>query len=246
MTRHVNGLVSAIRFITILPIGKSGTFEPRGMVSFFPVVGLLVGILLALFDLAVSKLWAPPVAAILDVVFLAAVTGAFHLDGLGDSADGLFGHRPKEKVMRIMKDSRIGVMALVAIVCGLSVKWGGIAYLDEYRFLFLVIIPAYARGSMIFGFRFLEYGRPGGIANDLFEKPMDIWDFKWMPVPILLSLIAGWRGLSVIVAFVIAVALILYYYKRRLGCITGDMLGAMTEATEALLFLTVAMGNGSC
>ncbi len=87
MTRYINGWVSAIRFITILRIGKSGTFEPRGMVSFFPVVGLLVGILLALFDLAVSKLWAPPVAAILDVVFLAAVTGAFHLDGLGDSAD---------------------------------------------------------------------------------------------------------------------------------------------------------------
>lgn len=244
MTRHINALISAIRFITILPIGKSAEFEPRGMVSFFPLAGLLVGVLLALFDLVVSRLWPSQVAAILDVVFLAAVTGAFHLDGLGDSADGLFSHRPKEKAMAIMRDSRIGVMGLVAIVCALAVKWGGLSCLDESRFLFLAIVPAYARGAMIFGFRFLGYGRPEGIANDLFQKPIDIWDFKWMLPPILLSVFAGWRGLLANISFAIAVALIIYYYKKKFGCVTGDMLGALAETTEALLFLMVAIGKG--
>ena len=102
--------IAAIQFLTILPLGARGTYAPRAMIPWFPAVGLLLGLLLALFDMLVSHLWAPPAAAALDVVLLMVLTGALHLDGLGDTADGLYGHRPAARALEIMKDSRIGTM----------------------------------------------------------------------------------------------------------------------------------------
>jgi len=219
-------------------------FDPKGMVRFFPVVGIILGILVSAFDQAVLRLWPGPVAAILDVIFLVVVTGAFHLDGLGDAADGLLGHRPREKALSIMKDSRIGVMGLVAIVCGLSMKWGGIMGLDAHRSLLLVIIPAYARGGMIFGIRFFKYGRPdGGTGHALFGDTLKLSSFGGMLIPVTISLFLGWRGLWLNLIFVIITATVLQYYKKRIGCITGDMLGAMTEITESMLFLLVSIGG---
>ncbi len=236
-------LISAIQFLTILPIGRPGTFD-KGMISCFPIVGLILGGMLVMFDMAVSRLWSGAVPALLDVVFLIALTGALHLDGLGDTADGLYGNRPREKALAIMKDSRIGVMGLVAIISGLSIKWGGILSLeDAHRPLFLLIIPAYARGAMIFGFRYLEYGRPdGGTGHSFFGEKPKISAFWGLLIPMCLSLLAGWRGLSLNLIFAIIVPSILLYYKKRMGCITGDMFGAMCEMTESMLFLTVSIG----
>ena len=234
---------SAIQFLTIIPTGKHDMFDPKGMIPFFPVVGLILGVLVSIFDQAVLRLWPGPVAAILDVFFLVIVTGALHLDGLGDTADGLYGNRPREKALAIMKDSRVGVMGLVAIIMGLSIKWGGIMGLDTHRSLLLVIIPAYARGSMIFGIRFLEYGRPdGGTGHALFSETLKPTAFLGLLLPVCLTFFLGWKGIWLIMAFVCLTAIIILFYKKRIGCITGDMLGAMAETSESLLFLLVSTG----
>jgi adenosylcobinamide-GDP ribazoletransferase len=133
-----------------------------------------------LFDHVASSLWSIPVASLLDVIFLAILTGAFHLDGLGDSADGLLGQRSKEKTLSIMKDSRLGTMGLVAIVFGLALKWAGITGLDANRALLLVIVPAYARAGMLCGMRFLEYGRPDGGTGVDFFKSKPAWTAFWL------------------------------------------------------------------
>lgn len=242
----MKNLVSAIQFITRIPVGAPGTFEPSGMIPYFAVVGLLIGLLLAAFDHVVSRFWSGHMTAILDGIFLVWITGAFHLDGLGDTADGLYGNRPREKALRIMKDSHIGAMALVTVVSALAVKWGAIADLDRHRALFLILIPAYARGSMLFGFRFLSYGRPeGGTGHAFFETRLRLRDFWALSIPAGLSAFAGIPGLLVTLAFIVTVAGILHFYRRRMGCITGDMLGAMTEITEAALFAAAAAAGGA-
>ena len=164
--------------------------------EFFPVVGIIIGGLLSLFDHVALNFWPEPVTAVLDVVLLIIITAAFHLDGLGDTADGILGHRSREKALIIMKDSRIGVMGLVAIVCGLAIKWAGIMHLDAHRTLLLVLIPAYARSTMIFGIRFLEYGRSeGGTGYDVFGKTLKLSAFQWMLFPVTLSIFLGWKGI---------------------------------------------------
>ena len=234
----MKNLIAAIQFITILPMGKHGKFDPEKMIPFFPMVGIILGLMVALFDQIVLQLWSKPVASLLDVLFLIIITGAFHLDGLGDTADGLYGRRTKEKALSIMKDSRIGVMGIVAIICGLAIKWAGITGLDEYRSLLLIIIPAYARGSILFGMRFLQYGRTdGGTGKLFFEKRLKIIGFWGLLIPVLLSILLGFKAILLNLVFLIIITGILLFYKKKIGCITGDMLGAMVEITEAGLFL---------
>ena len=100
----MKNLISALQFITILPLGKAKSFDPPKMVPYFPLVGILLGLMVALFDSIVTRLWAPPVAALLDIALLAVLTAAFHIDGLGDTADGLLGPRS-----RAIADSRRSV-----------------------------------------------------------------------------------------------------------------------------------------
>lgn len=240
----MRGLFSAVQFMTVLPLGVGRPFDARAMVGYFPVVGLLLGLLLMLFDQAALRLWSVPVASLVDVVLLVLLTGALHVDGLGDAADGLYGLHSREKALAIMKDSRVGVMGLTAILIAFALKWAGISGLTEHRGLLLLIIPAYARGAMVFGVYFLEYGRPGGgTGHALFVKPLRWPVFMGMLAPAGLSVMLGTPAVWLNAFFLLLTALILRYYRRRMGCITGDMLGAMTETVEALMFLFISIGG---
>ena len=240
----MKSFIAAVRFITVLPLGRAGTYDPRGMIPYFPVVGLLLGVIISVFDRLMTGFWSQPVVSLLDVILLVCLTGALHLDGLGDTADGLYGNRPREKALEIMKDSRIGVMGLIAIVCGLAVKWAGISEIGEHRHLLLIIIPAYARGGMVFAIRFLDYVRPkDGIGRDLFDEPLRVSDFCGIIIPVGLSIIVGWNAVILNVAFIILTASLIGFYKKRIGGVTGDMLGATTEILESFLFLIVSVGG---
>ena len=216
------------------------------MIPYFPIVGIALGILVALFDYVAVSLWGKTIASLLDIFFLALLTGAFHIDGLGDAADGLLGQRPKDKTLAIMKDSRLGTMGLMAIGAGLSIKWAGISGLDSNRTLLLIIVPAFARASMLFGMRCLPYGRPeGGTGLEFFRDGLKLSAFRGLAVPGLLAFLLGWQAIWLMISFAAITAGLIRYYQKRMGCITGDMLGAMTEVTEAGLFLMMSIGGGT-
>ena len=237
----MKAFISAIQFLTVLPIGAPGAFEPRKMAAFFPMTGLGIGILLFLVDLVARQIWLLPTVAVLDVLFLVIITGALHLDGLGDTADGLYGRRPRENALAIMKDSHMGAMGVVAIICVTALKWAGMAELSTDRGLILILIPAYSRSSILFGFRFLDYCRSAeGTGHPFFDRGLTLNDFWGLMVVAGLSLLLGIAGVVINLVFLLSVISILRFYKKRLGCITGDMLGAMTEVMEAVLFLTAA------
>jgi len=243
MKNFLTDFRSAILFITILPAGKNVAYSPMGMIKFFPLVGLIIGVLLLIFDACISTLWPPGVVAVLDVILLVLLTGAFHLDGLGDAADGLFSHRPKERVLEIMKDSRTGMMGLVAIFCVLAMKTAGVYSVkmsgDHSQILILMlIIPAYSRSSMLFGIRLLNYGRKEtGTGLDLFKTSIGLKDFAFIFLVLAISFFLGYKGLVLNLVFFVTLFMILGFYKKQLNCITGDMLGAMNEIMEAVLFL---------
>lgn len=238
----MRNLISALQFITILPLGKGRSFDPPKMIPYFPLVGILLGLLVALFDTLVSRLWAPPLVALLDLILLAVLTGAFHLDGLGDTADGLFSPRSRAQALEIMKDSRIGTMGLLAILFGLALKWAGMANLGADRSILLIMIPAYARAAILFGMRYLPYGRPEGTGKPFFKEKLSIKGFWGLMLPVGLSLMIGLKAIWLNLAFAVIIVSILFFYKKRMDCITGDMLGALTELTEAGLFLAASIG----
>ncbi len=236
-------LISAFQFLTILPFGKPRVLDAPKTIPYFPIVGLVIGLILVFGDHVFSRLWPATVVSILDVLLLAILSGALHLDGLGDTADGLFSHRSREQALDIMRDSRIGVMGLVAIVFILAIKWVSLHSLVKHRELYLLIIPAYSRGAMMFGIKFLRYGRPeGGMGTDFFSRKPPMVVLSSIFLPIFFSYWLGWTALWFNGLFVVITALILLYFKRRMDCITGDMLGAMAEVEETFLFLAASVG----
>ena len=238
----MKNLIAAFQFLTVLPMGRPRPVDAAKMVPYFPIVGLAIGMVMVVGDYVFSMLWPPVIVAILDVLLLAVLSGGLHLDGLGDTADGLFSHRSREEVLAIMRDSRIGVMGLLAIVFVLAIKWGSLMALTGQRSLYLLLIPAYSRGAMMFGVQCLPYGRPdGGLGTDFFSQDLPTWTLWTILLPIFISCWLGWHAIWINALYVFMTILILFYYKRRLGCVTGDMLGAMAEFLEAWLLLVACI-----
>jgi adenosylcobinamide-GDP ribazoletransferase len=242
----MKSLLAAVSFLTTLPAGRQEQFEPQRMLPWFPVVGLLLGLFLATADLLLLHVWPVMAASLLEVILLAALTGALHLDGVADTADGLYGQRTREKALAIMKDSRVGAMGLVAVLVVFCLKWSALAALDTHRFAALLLVPAYARGTMVLLMQALPYGRPeGGTGRDFFRSAIPRRANLGLLLPVGLSLLLGPRLVMLNLGFLLVTAALVFYYRRKIGCITGDMLGAACEITEALLFLALAMGAAS-
>ncbi len=233
--------LGALGFLTTLPLGRKASFSPQDMAQYFPLVGIVLGIVLFLADAAFSHLWSDPVAAWLVVAVLILLTGALHLDGLADAADGLFSHRSADRILQIMKDTRIGVMGLVAVVVVLFAKWGGIMDLGQDKWIVLILVPAYARAGLLVAMRLLPYGRPEeGIGRDFFRDRQGWKNFWGFGVLLPASLLLGGKALVLIGAFLLITFLALWFCHRRIGCVTGDTLGALVEILEAGLFLALA------
>lgn len=233
--------LATMAFLTVLPAGKRQTFEPDKMAAYFPAVGLLLGLLLSLVSAIGHQLWPPMIVALLLTLFLAAATGALHIDGLGDSADGLLSHRSRQRALEIMKDSRLGTMGLVAIFFTLLLKWLAISAVPAPSFLLWIVVPALARGSMLLGIYYLPYARSTqGTGRPFFDRPLNAMDFRWLAATLLLVLLLGQTGIRLLICFAVLNTLLLFYYRNRMGGITGDMLGALVEVNEAFLFLSVA------
>ncbi len=241
----MKGLIASLQFISALPLGKPRPFDARTIAVNFPLAGLVIGLVVALFDGLAGALWPPIVTAALDVALLAAVTSAFHLDGLADTADGLYGHRDPQRALAIMKDSRVGAMGLVAVVLLLVIKTAALSGITHGRFATILVVPAYARAGMLFGMRCLPYARgPEGTGSSFFETRLNVRDFRYVVLPAALSLMLGWRAIMLNIGFAAVTAALIIGYRRKLGGITGDLLGAMTEIIETALFLAVCIGGG--
>jgi adenosylcobinamide-GDP ribazoletransferase len=238
----MNNFLSALGFLTLLPVGRRARFDAVGMVPWFPVAGLVAGLLLATADWLFLKLWPVSTVAVLDVVFLAVLTGGLHLDGLSDTADGLLGHHAPERALEIMKDSRVGAMGAIALVCCAGLKWAGLSSVTEHRALVLLLVPALARGAMLFPMRALPYGRAQGTGKSFFDRPLEVSVYFPLLIVSLPALLLGARALLPALGYAALVLGAVSYYRRRLGVVTGDMLGALCETAEAVLFLLAGAG----
>lgn len=235
-------LISSIQFLTIIPCGPARVFQAHKTLPFFPVCGLIIGGLLVVTDYLGALIWPPEVVSAVDVLLLVVITGALHLDGLADTADGLYGRRPPQRALEIMKDSRVGAIGVIAVVCCLGIKWAGLSAIQAYRPLWLLIIPALSRATVMFAVQLLPYGRPdGGTGHSFFERRPSLVDY-WSAgvLAAIMVWVTPWGFVWALTATITITASILFYYRMKINCITGDMLGAMIEVTESGLFLVLA------
>jgi adenosylcobinamide-GDP ribazoletransferase len=236
-------LVSAVRFLTVVPI-PGGSVEVGTSAAFFPLVGLALGALLVALDRVTAPIVPLAVRDVLLVGVLAAVTGGLHLDGLADSADGLFtGHR--ERALAIMREGAVGAFGVVAVVLVVALKLRSLdAVPPEARTAALLYAPMLARWAMVvlaFGSR---AARPDGLGQAM-VRSLTFREFALATVVALWIVLAaaGARGLVAILAVAATTIGCRILAHARLGGVTGDVLGAIGEVVEALVFTVFAFGS---
>ena len=231
---------SALGFLTLIPMPQKAFREDGRQILHFPLIGLLIGALLFLVNHICALFVYTEIRVLIDTLFLAVITGALHLDGLADSADGLFSHRTKEQKLEIMKDPRIGVMGTLAVIFILALKMAGLSGLKHPgNEIWLFIAPALARGSQVIGLVFMNYARDTGGKSQLFFQKGNYRLLVFILIPLALPFwLSLATGFIILTLFLTVNVLLLWFFHKQIGGITGDTLGAATEITEALVLVT--------
>lgn len=240
----LRSLVAALRFLTRIPVpGPETRAEDLApAVGWFPLVGALVGFATAGVFVLASKLWNAPVAAVLGVGFGLLLTGGFHEDGFTDATDGLGGGYTKERVLEIMKDSRIGAYGAMGLWCMLTLRWAALCALDRKALWVLPLAMVWGRWSIAWTLRVLP-SISQGLAKEV-HKNLGITPFLLATVWLLVANGAAWYfGIHQLwrpaAASTLVSVLWALYLRHRLGGHSGDLLGAGNQLVEAAALLAL-------
>lgn len=244
-------LIGVIQFMTRIPIGVDIGFDKefhKGMI-YFPIVGFILGLCYYLIALVGLNVFNPYLATILVLVGEVLLTGGLHLDGLGDTFDGLYSYRDKERILEIMKDSRLGTNGLLAIMLVLMLKAGFIYELIDYHLIWpLILMPAVARTMQVWACYKTKTPREKGMGNIFIGKVSTkrllgstallmgnglgiIYFFEGGYIPFLLGFIIN------IVGLIILNKLFVRSVYQKIDGITGDILGCICELGELMYLL---------
>jgi len=237
-------LALAASFLTIIPILNDRPRSPEAVAAsfrWFPLIGFALGALLCLEDSAARAFMGPAARAILTVTTLAVVTGAVHLDGLADTADALGAGRDRERALEIMRDSRIGTFGAIAIFFLLLLKVSALANATgEHRTLALYLAPGLARWAMVMVTERMEYLRREGAGVELLRQN----GHRTLLIASVIAAagtLAHWATIAIRGALIaVAIALLLRAaYRRWLGGVTGDLIGAAGEIVETAVMIAL-------
>lgn len=249
ITREWQAFWLATGFLTRVPMLVRIDYSPGLMNQcsvYFPLVGLMLGVIYAGLYFALGQLWNPLVCLLMVTGFHLWITGAFHEDGLADSVDALGGGYSVEARLRIMKDSRIGTYGTVALVMALALK---VALLAEAQpvWLALVLAPMVSRLAPLLIMGYLPYvtdsenSKSKPVADDFSRSRLAAAAVFTVLATLLLTGVAPgiwlWAlGATLGVGFTWGL-----YLRQQLGGYTGDTLGASVVFAELILLLGLSI-----
>jgi adenosylcobinamide-GDP ribazoletransferase len=244
---RVRDFLQAFSFLTILPVGKRLPLEDRSLarsMAFFPLVGLVIGLLLALGYSLLSFLMPRPLALWLTIGLLALLTGGLHLDGFADTMDGLASGGSKEKILEVMRDSRIGALGVIGLILLFGAKYLSLDQIANPSVHYsLILMAVMGRNSMVLVCYRSPYARSDGGLAKPFTENLGAREM-------VLSLVSAF-GISLFLIGVKGIAVFLgiglfslgcrFFFIKKLGGVTGDVLGAANELAEllCLIFLII-------
>lgn len=241
MTALFARCIAAVRFLTIFPVpGTLGREreELAGAVPSFPLVGLMLGLLSGGISWVLWSVLPPLVAAVLLTTCLLGYSGGLHVDGLADTADGFCSARSRERILDIMRDSRIGAMGVAALVLLLLTKISTLATLPAAAALqAAILMPIAGRVGIVILMALLPYARKEEGLGTLFYSRRSRWSAVWAFCFLffVLLLTIGWNcwlPMSLFFFILLGFALLC---RRIIGGATGDTLGAACEIGEACI-----------
>jgi adenosylcobinamide-GDP ribazoletransferase len=236
--RHLNRVLATLRFFTRIPIPGGGAMPDEEFgksLAYAPLAGLLVGVWTAGWDYGLRLVLPAGPAAVLTLLAYVGMTGGLHLDGLGDTFDGILSGRSRDRMLAIMKDSRVGSFGVLAVWFALAMNTVSIAALPgTARFAALCLWPVLGRLASVTGASLYEYVRPEGGLGKTF---VEFCGKRELVIGACITLLAaglllGWRGLVWTAADFAVTLLLLAWMTKPLGGITGDVMGAACEGTQ--------------
>lgn len=251
VVQQVRLLLTALRFLTRVPSPRWLGFDAEDLARstpYFPVVGLAVGAGAGALYAGAALLWPPPVAAVLATAWTVWLTGAFHEDALADSLDGFGGGWDRAHILGIMKDSRIGAYGAVGLVLAVTVKIAALVAVAAGGpgavVRALVAAHVLARWSslpLIWRYRYVRpedsEARSKPFASSVTSLRLAVGSGLML---LLVGLALGRRAPVVLAAACIVTLAAGRYFRRRLGGITGDCLGAANQFVELAVYLALA------
>jgi adenosylcobinamide-GDP ribazoletransferase len=240
--KELRGLLAALTFLTGIPLGRRLILEGDDVARAgpaFPLVGAGIGAAVGGIAAALAHPLSPLLAVALALAVGAVLTGALHLDALADTADAL-GARSRERALEIMRDHAVGAYGAVAVALDLLIKAGALAALVNHQHVlrFAVAAGALSRLTPVLLAASLPYARPGsGIGISLTQGGR-----RRAVVAVVVALavavaVAGIDGIVVAACAVGCAALLGVCFRRWLGGITGDTLGAAVELAEVVVLV---------
>lgn len=238
-----------LSFISRLPVparwSQGLDFEQysRGIVM-FPLIGVVLGGLSGLVFMVLQPWCGIQLAALFSVLALALLTGGFHLDGLADTCDGIFSARRRERMLEIMRDSRLGTHGGLALIFVLLAK---VLVVSELALRGTPMLAALAaacvagRGTAVLLMYRHRYAREEGLGNVFIGKVTGRQTCVTLGFAAILTavLLPGMRGVAALVVTMVAVFILGQLLKRTLGGQTGDTLGAAIELGELIFLLAL-------
>ena len=209
--------------------------------AFFPVIGFLLGSILVLVNFLLEPFASAGLLSVILVTLLAFMTRGLHLDGVGDTFDGLGAGGDRDRILSVMDDSHTGVFGLVAIVSVLLLKIHALESMDVDRWQALLVAPILGRWAMVV-LAYRSKAAKAGLGSNLIDQ-LQTTHFLISTVLTLLLVAGIWRGNGIVMMAWVAVFTIVSksYFHRRLGGVTGDTFGAVGELSETSVMVLLAL-----
>ncbi len=230
--------VAAFAFLTRLPVG-GGPLRDADLgrsVAFFPIVGLVLGLVLTGLASLLGGVLPTTLAAVILVALLAALTGGLHLDGVADVFDALGGGRgDRQRMLAIMRDSRIGAHGAAALCLLLIAKTFAVANALEHRdLLALLMFPMLGRWAVTPTIVLHPYARQEGLGR-AFHGEARLPQVATATIFVVAAVAAfGLRFFTPAAGALFAAMLFAFWLRWRLGGLTGDVYGATIELAEVV------------
>ena len=237
------GPLAALQFLTRIPIRLRRAPDMAGLVVWFPLAGACIGAIAGGVGALAHEWTSPLVAGGLAVVTALLVTGAFHEDGLGDVADGFGGGLTVERRLEIMKDSRHGTYGVAAMCSSIVVRVVAIGSMPTAGTVFVSVVAAHAiaRGAAVALMASVPLARHAGLGADYGQATTPARGaIAGAMAGVIGWLAVGWWAGPAIAVAVVAVAAVGALARRKIGGISGDVLGAAEQVAECAVLVLLS------
>ncbi len=239
--------LQALSFLTILPIGQGSSVEGKRLarsMAFFPLAGLVIGLSLVVGYFLLSFLLPRAFVLWLEIGLLALLTRGLHLDGLADTMDGLASGGSKERILEVMRDSRIGAFGVISLIFLIGGKYLALDQIPNAVIPYaLILMAVMGRNAMVLVCFRSPYARPcEGLAKPFTEN----LGYREMALSLAMAfgialLAMGLKGILVFSGIVLFSLGYRFFFIKKLGGVTGDVLGGANELSELLSLILLVI-----